>query len=224
MSAKTLISVEEFDRLEEEEFRYELDEGGTNSTLTRPRVRHARIEGNLYFALRSYLDGNPVGEVLGADILYVLGPATKRAPDVSVVFRRIDPDQEIQGAPEIAAEILSPSNTRRAMQRKLSQLFAAGCKLAWIIDPETRTVEVWESAAKPARLLKESDSLEDAAAPRLHLSDCEALLTTYIPALQCRARRASSPTASDNTQSSTARMSFSRRPFPKAPDTRDRNC
>ena len=164
MSAKTLISVEEFDRLEEEEFRYELDEGEL-ITLTRPRVRHARIEGNLYFALRSYLDGNPIGEVLGADILYVLRSATKRAPDVSVVFRRIDPDQEIQGAPEIAAEILSPSNTRRAMQRELSQFFAAGCKLAWIIDPETRTVEVWESAAKPARLLKESDSLETPLLP-----------------------------------------------------------
>lgn len=159
MSAKTLISVEEFDRLEEEEFRYELDEGEL-ITLTRPRVRHTRIEGNLYFALRSYLEKNPIAEVFGADLLYVLGPATKRAPDVSVVFRRIDPDQEIQGAPEIAVEILSPSNTRRAMQRKLGQFFATGCKLAWIIDPKSRTIEVWESAAGPSRILNESESLE----------------------------------------------------------------
>ena len=85
MSAKTLISVEQFDRLEEEEFRYELDEGEL-ITLTRPRMRHARVEGNLYFALRSYVENNPVGEVFGPDILFVLGPSTKRAPDVSVVF------------------------------------------------------------------------------------------------------------------------------------------
>src|ERR1017187_5081373 len=110
MSTKTLISVAEFDRLEEDEIRYELYEGGL-ITMTRPRVRHAPIEGNLYFALRSYLQQNPIGEALGADLLYVLGPATKRAPDVSVVFRAMDPDQEIQGAPDIAAEILSPSNT-----------------------------------------------------------------------------------------------------------------
>jgi len=164
MSAKTLISVEEFDRLEEEEFRYELDEGEL-ITMTRPRVRHTRIEGNLYFALRSYLEKNPIGEVLGADILYVLGPATKRAPDVSVVFRSVDPDQEIQGAPEIAAEILSPSNTRHATRRKLGQFFASGCKLTWIIDPKTRSVEVWESATGPICTLLESDSLETPLLP-----------------------------------------------------------
>lgn len=158
------MSVAEFDRLEEEEFRYELDEGELIS-MTRPRVRHALIEGNLYFAIRSYLDRNPVGKVLGADILFVLGPATKRAPDVSVIMRTIDPDQEIQGAPDIAAEILSPSNTRRAMHRKLGQYFANGCKLAWIIDPKTRTVEVWESAAGPSHTLREADSLETPLLP-----------------------------------------------------------
>jgi Uma2 family endonuclease len=64
MSAKTLISAAEFDRLEEEEFRYELDEGEL-ITMTRPRVRHARIEGNLYFALRSYLERNPLAKFSG---------------------------------------------------------------------------------------------------------------------------------------------------------------
>jgi Uma2 family endonuclease len=118
------------------------------------------LEGNLYFALRSFLEQNRIGEVFGADILFVLGPATKRAPDISVVPRTFDPDQEIQGAPEIAAEILSPSNTRRAIERKLSHCFAAGCKLAWIIDPKTRLVEVWESAAGSSRTLQESDCLE----------------------------------------------------------------
>jgi Uma2 family endonuclease len=164
MSTKTLISVAEFDRLEEDEFRYELDEGEL-ITMTRPRLRHACIEGNLYFALRSYLEQNRIGVALGADILYVLGPATKRAPDVSVIFRTVDPDQEIQGAPDIAAEILSPSNIRRAMQRKLGQFFAAGCKLAWIIDPKARTIEVWESATAPSRVLRESDSLETPLLP-----------------------------------------------------------
>lgn len=168
MSAKTLISVEDFDRLEEEEFRYELDEGEL-ITMTRPRARHVLIEGNLYFALRTYLERNPIGKVLGADILFVLGPATKRAPDAAVIMRSIDPDQEIQGAPDIAAEILSPSNTKREMKRKLGQFFAAGCKLAWIIDPKTRSVEVWESAAGPSRTLRDSDSLETPLLPGFSL-------------------------------------------------------
>jgi Uma2 family endonuclease len=164
MSAKTLISVEDFDHLIEEEFRYELDEGEL-ITLTRPGVVHGRIERRLLVAVQKYLDNHPIGEVFGADILYVLGPATKRAPDVSVIMRSIDPDQEIQGAPDIAAEVLSPSNTRRAMQRKLGQFFATGCKLAWIIDPKTRTIEVWESAAGASRTLRESESLETPLLP-----------------------------------------------------------
>ena len=164
MSAKTLISVEQFDRLEEEEFRYELDEGEL-ITLTRPGVVHGRIERRLLVAVQNYLDTQPIGEVFGPDILYVLGPSTKRAPDVSVVLRTIGLDHEIQGAPEIAAEILSPSNTRRAMQRKLEQFFATGCKLAWVIDPKTRTVEVWESGSGPLRTLLESDSLETPLLP-----------------------------------------------------------
>jgi Uma2 family endonuclease len=159
-----IISVEEFDQLVEEEFRYELDDGEL-VTITRSGVAIGRIERELLFTLQSYFETRPIGEALGGNILFVLGPATKRAPAVSVLLRAVDPDQEIQGAPEIAAEILSPSNTRRAMRRKLDQFFATGCKLAWIIDPKTRTVEVWESAAAPAVTLLESDMLETLLLP-----------------------------------------------------------
>jgi Uma2 family endonuclease len=158
MSAKTMISVEEFDRLEEEQFRYELDEGEL-ITLTRPSTDHGRIERRLLIALQTYLDSRGTGEAFGFNILFVLGPNTKRAPDVSVVLREIGSVKEITGAPDIAAEILSPSNTKREMKRKFSQFFATGCKLAWIIDPKARTVEVWDSAAGPAKILQASDFL-----------------------------------------------------------------
>ena len=154
-----MITVEEFDRLEEEEFRYELDEGEL-ITMTRARASHARIEGRLFFAIQTYLNQNPVGEVIGSDILFVLGPTTKRAPDVSVVLRTFDPNLEIQGAPELAIEILSPSNRPRAMQRKIGQYFAAGCRLVWVVDPGARAVEVWTNLEAASRTLGESDTLE----------------------------------------------------------------
>ncbi len=47
-----MITVEEFDRLAEEEFRYELDEGEL-ITMTKPRAVHARIERRLVVALQS---------------------------------------------------------------------------------------------------------------------------------------------------------------------------
>jgi Uma2 family endonuclease len=164
MSAKTLISVEQFDRLEEEEFRYELDDGEL-ITMTRPDTDHGRIQRRLLIVLQTYLDNRGEGEAFGPDILFVLGPNTKRAPDVSVVLREIGSVKEITGAPDIAVEILSPSNTKKEMKRKLGQFFATGCKLAWIIDPKTHTVEIWESAAGPSRTLTNSDLLETPLLP-----------------------------------------------------------
>lgn len=159
MGSKTMITVDEFDQLEEEEFRYDLDEGAL-ITMTRPRAMHARIERRLIVALQTYLDRNPVGEVFGADILFVLGPTTKRAPDVSVILRSFDPAREIQGAPELAIEILSPSNQGEAIRRKIAQYFAAQCRLVWVVDMEAHTVEVWTNPEDPNRILREGDALE----------------------------------------------------------------
>jgi Uma2 family endonuclease len=55
------------------------------------------------------------------------------------------------------------------MKRKLGQFFATGCKLAWIIDPKTSTVEVWESAAGASHTLREGESLETPLLPGLTL-------------------------------------------------------
>lgn len=160
MIPRTMIPVEEFDRLvEPDAVRYELDEGEL-ITMTRPGVVHGRIERRLIVAIQAYLDTHPIGEVFGPDILFVLGPATKRAPDVSIVLRESGPVQEIQGAPDVAIEILSPSNQSRTMRRKIGQYFSAGCRLAWVVDPESQTVEVWESPGNCTRVLTLKDSLE----------------------------------------------------------------
>lgn len=159
-----MISVAEFDRLEEEECRYELDEGEL-ITLTRPSTDHGRIERRLLIALQNYLDNRGSGEAFGSNILFVLGASTKRAPDVSVMLREVGSVKEIPGAPDIAVEILSPSNSKPDMKRKLDQFFATGCQLVWIIDPASQTVEVWESPLRPARTLTAADSLETPLLP-----------------------------------------------------------
>jgi Uma2 family endonuclease len=63
MGAKTLMSVEDFDRLEEpDELSYELDEGEL-VVMTKPRPLHNRIVLNLEFELKAYLKTHAVGEV-----------------------------------------------------------------------------------------------------------------------------------------------------------------
>ncbi len=164
MGAKTLMSVEDFDRLEEpDELSYELDEGEL-VVMTKPRPFHNRIALRLIAEILKYLETHPVGEVLSSDNLFVLGPNTKRAPDVSFLraerASQIDPNADIPGAPDLAVEVVSPNDTAFAMRRKIRQYLAAGAQYVWVVYPETREVEVWREAARPQIVLQETDLLE----------------------------------------------------------------
>ena len=164
MSTKTLISVSEFDRLvEPDDLRYELDEGELIE-MTKPRYTHNRIVMRLTRLMLDYLVVNPIGELLNSDNLYVLGPTTKRAPDLSFLTNervlQIEPGKDIAGAPDLAIEVLSPSDQAAAMRRKMKQYFAAGARTVWLVYPELREVEIWESATGPVRVLGDGDMLE----------------------------------------------------------------
>src|SRR5689334_22080749 len=164
MDAKTLISVEAFDRLEEpDELSYELDEGEL-VVMTKPRPLHNRIAERLFRALDRYLESHPVGEALIFEYLFVLGPNIKRASVVSFLraerAKQIDPNADIPGAPDLAVEVLSPTDTVSAMRRKIRQYFADGAQYVWVVYPDTREVEVWHEAARPQVVLQDTDFLE----------------------------------------------------------------
>lgn len=164
MSTKTLMSVEDFDRLEEpDELNYELDEGEL-VVMTKPRPVHNRIVAKLEYEIRTYLKSHPIGEAFNSDNLFVLGPNTKRAPDVSFLreerAKQIDPSTDIHGAPDLAIEVLSPNDTASQVRRKVRQYFAAGAQCVWVVYPETREVEVWREPARPQIVLQEADLLE----------------------------------------------------------------
>lgn len=96
-----------------------------------------------------------------------LAPDLARIPDVSFVRVAQFPGGVLptQPAPPIypnlAVEVLSPSNTRHEMDEKLRDSFAAGTQLVWIIDPVAGTVEVCESADRAiALVLRDGDVLD----------------------------------------------------------------
>jgi Uma2 family endonuclease len=165
VSTRTLISVADFDRLlEPDELRYELDEGELIE-MVRPRYDpHNRIVRAIDRALLAYLAQNPIGEILTSDNLFVLGPTTKRAPDLAFLtnerMKQIQPGKDVEGAPDLAIEVLSPSDKAAAIRRKVKQYFAAGSKAVWLVYPQTREVQVWESPAGPARVLGDRDAIE----------------------------------------------------------------
>jgi Uma2 family endonuclease len=61
-------------------------------------------------------------------------------------------------APDLAVEILSPSNSASDVQEKVLEYLAAGSRLVWIVDPARRTVTVYKSA-RDIRILGAGEAL-----------------------------------------------------------------
>lgn len=75
-----------------------------------------------------------------------------RMPDVSLIDRDRLPDRKLPKEaicpfpPDLAVEVLSVSNRRKEIEKKLKTFFKAGVRLAWIADPRKRTVRIYHSA------------------------------------------------------------------------------
>jgi Uma2 family endonuclease len=54
----------------------------------------------------------------------------------------LPPDKLPEGAPDLAIEVISPSNTLREMEQRVSDFFAAGSTRVWLVDPEVQEVYV----------------------------------------------------------------------------------
>jgi Uma2 family endonuclease len=170
MSAtKVLLTAEQFDNYPfEEDKRYELDEGELIE-MTRPAYDHNRALLQLTGTLFIFFKAHPIGELLLSENLYALSSLTRRAPDVAIILG--DRHKDLKGKkvipiiPDIAAEVLSPSETTRMILRKLKQYFEAGVKEVWLIHPEAREVEIWTGPQIPDHALAIEESLTSPLLP-----------------------------------------------------------
>ncbi|KAJ3066891.1 hypothetical protein HK102_007537 [Quaeritorhiza haematococci] len=121
----------------------------------------------LIIYLGGYVLRHDLGKVFAPDGPVKLAPGLVRLPDVSFISWERYPKDLSRGeipavAPDLAVEILSKSNTRREMARKLDEYFRAGVRLVWYVDPKAREVRVYESPAAPV-VLTAADVLEGGA-------------------------------------------------------------
>jgi Uma2 family endonuclease len=168
-AAKILLTGEEFDNYPfEEDKRYELDEGELIE-MTRPRYKHNRALIRLTVRLFNFFESNPWGEVLNSENLYAISPTIRLAPDLAVILgdRRAElaDAKVISIIPDIAVEVLSPSESPARIHRKLKQYFQAGVKEVWLVDLDSRQVEVWTGPSLPDRALVEGDLLTSSLVP-----------------------------------------------------------
>ena len=148
MGTKTFLTVEQFDQLPEKEgVLYELNEGEV-VVMTEPMPRHNIVRDNVAFLLRSFVQPSKLGTVF-TETGYRLTAGTVRIPDVSFVTAErmcdVDLDRRIQGAPALAIEVVSPTDTAEEIRQKVKQYLSAGARAVWICYPKTREVEVFRA-------------------------------------------------------------------------------
>lgn len=101
--------------------------------------------------------------MLVGDVGFVLrlsgDPERVRAPDVAFVSAGRLPEGFLDGAPDLAVEVLSPSDDPVDVQQKVRDYLEAGAHLVWVVAPSAQAVTV-DRADGSARLLREWEALE----------------------------------------------------------------
>ena len=128
----------------------------------------SRMAAVLIYFLETYIDAHDIGVIYAPDGPFRLLPGLVRLPDVAFVSwdrfsnRELPPESIPDLAPDLAVEVLSAGNTKREMDRKVGEYFRAGVRLAWLIDPTTRTAVVCK---RPRRrtVVAEGGSLDGGA-------------------------------------------------------------
>jgi len=144
MSARTLLTFEQFEQFHDDGLKHELLEG-EHIVVPPPKYRHSTVQHRLLHLLHAYVAEHQLGEIR-IEAGFKLSVATWLQPDVSFIrksqIRRTLPDGYFEGAPAIAIEVASESNTAAQLDRKMEQFFAHGSEEVWVVYPETKRIRI----------------------------------------------------------------------------------
>lgn len=113
---------------------------------------HGEIVMRISGILWEYIRPRELGRLFGAETGFILSrnPDTVRAPDVAFIARENLPRQKPTGAfwpgaPDLAVEVLFPSDRTGEVDEKNRAWIFGGVRMVWVIDPEAHTVTVYRS-------------------------------------------------------------------------------
>lgn len=119
---------------------------------------HGRITIRLSAKLFAYVDKHRLGELCGAETGFILDrkPDSLLAPDIAFVSTARLPDGQhpgfYPGPPDLAVEVISPSETQDAARGKADVWLNAGTRAVWLVWPATQTVTVCVAGARDQTL------------------------------------------------------------------------
>ena len=125
--------------------------GGALVMSPKNNFEHSDICTRLSTALNVFVRARKLGVVLDSSTGFWMQNRNCRAPDVSFIAKarlrqwKRAPAAFFEGAPDLAVEVLAPSNTPGEISQRLEDFFASGAQLAWVIHPEEQFVEICHS-------------------------------------------------------------------------------
>ena len=140
-------SDEELEGLPKDGYKYELLDG--ELIMSPVHARHGKICVRLVILLGTFVERHKLGDVYDSSTGFRLAPDLLLSPDVSFVSKArskkilLAPDKFLQGAPDLAIEVLSPSDRMKQVHRKLDHYFEHGVRLVWWVDWTKEQVHIY---------------------------------------------------------------------------------
>lgn len=160
-----LMTADELLALPRGEFRYELVNGELKK-MSPAGHDHGRIIVELTSPLHVFVKKKKLGKVYAAETGFVLttNPDTVLAPDIA--FIRQERVKEVGrskgywvGPPDLAVEVISPSDTVGEVEDKVHMWLERGARLVWVVSPKLCNVTVYRSLTD-IETLTEKDTLD----------------------------------------------------------------
>jgi len=161
-----------------EDKRHEILDGEVY-VVPAPNTKHQTVGLNLKLAICRPVKENGLGRVFDAPYDVVLSEDNVVQPDILFVRKErlaIIGSANLQGAPDLVIEILSPGTRSRDLEVKRKIYARFGVQEYWIVDPDAETIEVlvWgEDGYASAGGYGVSDRLASPLLPDLKLPLCK---------------------------------------------------
>jgi Uma2 family endonuclease len=181
LSRKRTWTDEELESLPEDGHKYELLDG--DLIMSPVPANHGVICVRLIILIGSFVQRRKLGEVYDSSTGFRLSHEVLVSPDVSFVskarLKRIlrGPDRFLYGAPDLAVEVLSPSDRMNELHRKLDLYFRHGTRLVWILNWKVGQIHIYRPESIEA-LTQTGDVLSGAE---------------VLPGFRCRLKQIFSP-------------------------------
>lgn len=165
MTTTQAITADELLQMPDDGFRYELLKG-VLVKMAPAGSEHGKLAMRLGWRLAQHVESQKLGIVYAAETGFQLAsnPDTVRAPDVAFVRQeRVAEAGEAKGfwpgAPDLAVEVVSPSDTYTAVEDKVLDWLDAGTLMVVVVNPRQRTVTLYRSRADIV-ILTQNDILD----------------------------------------------------------------